>query len=209
MVMVMVTVMVTVMVMVMVLPREKTRIKFIPPGAAQGWLHSHVWESAAQQQWHHRPAKRRLLCREGEAAEAQAAGVHRPDRCLLCVAGSGQAGVQEHLLGKGVPWASRRLLPASLGRQLPWWRCWWEPILIFARLNSWIWKLNLTNVTNHICTTCLRGAIWKKRKKRGVEDVLSPSALSGGTPFIMGFRLSFFLFSKIVFEKKKTKTFLE
>ena len=50
---------------------------------------------------------------------------------------------------------------------------------------------------------------YEKRKKRWAEDVLSPSALSGGTPFIMGFRLSFFLFSKIVFEKKKTKTFLE
>ena len=58
----------------------------------------------------------------------------------------------------------------------------------------------------HVCVVQ-----YEKKGRKGLrnEDVLSPSALSGGTPFIMGFRLSFFLFSKIVFEKKKTKTFLE
>ena len=38
---------------------------------------------------------------------------------------------------------------------------------------------------------------YKKRKKRRVEDVLSPSALSARTPLIMATRPSLFLFPKI------------
>ena len=100
------------------------REKFLQPGTAKGRLHGHVWESAAEQQGHHGPAKRGLLYGQGEAAEAQAAGVHRAHRRLLCVSGPRQAGVQEYLLGAGVPGATLRVFPASLGRQLPRRRCW-------------------------------------------------------------------------------------